>query len=200
MTPSGSATPGFKKGQPHSLLQSALGISRPPSEQGRSRVVSGVPSSKQIYVAPTTISTAQQFHEHFSHLTSSLSHSQDSAYRAHLEEVSAYGEACKIVGEELQHSEETVDAMMGYLKWVEERGESLRIAGETLMQEEVRRSLTHKWNHAATDISLLIVPTQPADHPSIVQAIILYLLGASPENAEQSWRRTSPERRFLGYG
>jgi hypothetical protein len=137
MTPSGVVAPGLKKGPANALLQSALGISRPPSEQGTARSVSGVSSLKQPYTAPPVISTAQQFHEHFSHLTSSLLHSQDSAYRAHLEEVKAYGEACRMVGDDLQQSEETVEAMMGYLKWVEERGESLRISGETLMQEEV---------------------------------------------------------------
>ena len=42
-----------------------------------------------------------------------------------------------MVGDDLQESEDIVETMIGCLKWVEERGESLRIAGETLMQEEV---------------------------------------------------------------
>lgn len=41
------------------------------------------------------------------------------------------------MSEELQSAEEMVESMNGALKWVEERGESLRVAGESMMQEEV---------------------------------------------------------------
>lgn len=40
---------------------------------------------------------------------------------------------------ELKDSEEMVREMIECLNWVEEKGESLRVAGEGLMQEEVRR-------------------------------------------------------------
>lgn len=90
-----------------------------------------------MYTAPASISTAQEFHEHFSHLTSSLLHSQDSAYRAHLDELSECSDICRILTEELESAEQMVESMNGALKWVEERGESLRIAGESMMQEEV---------------------------------------------------------------
>lgn len=153
-TPAGSSAAAFRKGPANSLLQSALGLSRPASSQGISRNVSSASLSKQSYVTPAVVSNAQQFHEHFSHLTSSLLHSQDSAYRAHLEEVKAYGEACRMVGEDLQQSEETVETMIGCLKWVEERGESLRIAGETLMQEEVGPAV-NRYLKLPADISLV---------------------------------------------
>jgi hypothetical protein len=180
-----SASAVFKKGQPNSLLQSALGISRPPSGQGIPRNASSMSLSKQSYVTPAVVSSAQQFHEHFSHLTSSLLHSQDSAYRTHLEEVKAYGDACRIVGEDLQQSEDIVDAMIGCLKWVEERGESLRIAGETLMQEEVclpgSTTVRSMLIHQVTAVS---VSTQPTNDPSLISPVLLYLFGTSSKNAQ----------------
>jgi hypothetical protein len=126
-----------KRTATHSLLQSVLGGTRPSSQQGISRTGSPLSTTKQVYAPPAVIANAQQFHEYFGHLTSSLLHSQDSAYRAHLEEIKAYNDACAVVGEELERSEEFIDGMVGCLKWVEERGENLRVAGETLMQEEV---------------------------------------------------------------
>lgn len=158
MTPGGIITPGFKKGGVNSLLQSALGVSRPPSSAegggGHSRSSSTVSSSKQPYVPPPVISTAQQFHEHFAHLTSTLLHSQDSAYRAHLDEIQSYSDACALIAKELQSSSELVEGMIGCLKWVEERGENLRVAGETLMQEEVSH-LPHLIDGWATDMTSL---------------------------------------------
>lgn len=94
-------------------------------------------STSDLYDQPATIATAQQFHEHFSHLTSSLLHSQDSLYRSHLAEISGYKEACDVLDQELKDSEEMVRGMIECLNWVEEKGESLRVAGEGLMQEEV---------------------------------------------------------------
>lgn len=126
---------------PQALLQSALKNSRPGSALGsRTASSSTLGSSQALYDQPTTIATAQQFHEHFSHLTSSLLHSQDSLYRSHLAEITSYKEACDILDKELKDSEEMVRGMIECLNWVEEKGESLRVAGEGLMQEEVRRS------------------------------------------------------------
>lgn len=87
------------------------------------------------------ITTAQQFHDHFSQLASSLLHNQDSLFRAHLSEVSNYREACEVIRSELDQAETLVEKMMESLQWVEERGESLRIAGEDLMQEEALLNL-----------------------------------------------------------
>lgn len=89
----------------------------------------------------TVITTPQQFHDLFASLTSSLSHSQDALYRTHLEEISGYREKCEELIKELGEVEELVEGMMGCLRWVEERGESLRIAGEGLMLEEVGQRL-----------------------------------------------------------
>lgn len=121
------------------LLQSALRGSRPASAlNSRSASSSTLGSSQALYNQPTAIATAQQFHEHFSHLTSSLLHSQDALYRSHLAEISGYKEACDVLDKELEESSELVNGMIECLRWVEEKGESLRVAGEGLMQEEVR--------------------------------------------------------------
>ncbi|GHJ89697.1 hypothetical protein NliqN6_6099 [Naganishia liquefaciens] len=141
-TPRLSGTPGTpipRKG-PQALLQSALMKASRPSSALGSRTVSSstLDSSQALYDQPTTIATAQQFHEHFSHLTSSLLHSQDSLYRFHLAEITSYTEACDVLEKELKDSEEIVREMIECLNWVEEKGESLRVAGEGLMQEEVQ--------------------------------------------------------------
>ncbi|KAJ9118234.1 hypothetical protein QFC22_004141 [Naganishia vaughanmartiniae] len=121
------------------LLQSALRGSRPSSAlNSRSASSSTLGSSQALYNQPTAIATAQQFHEHFSHLTSSLLHSQDALYRSHLAEISGYKEACDVLDKELEDSSELVNGMIECLKWVEEKGESLRVAGEGLMQEETQ--------------------------------------------------------------
>ncbi|KAJ9099826.1 hypothetical protein QFC21_003826 [Naganishia friedmannii] len=122
------------------LLQSALRGSRPSSTlNSRSGSSSTLSSSQALYNQPTAIATAQQFHEHFSHLTSSLLHSQDALYRSHLAEISGYKEACDLLDKELEDSSELVNGMIECLRWVEEKGESLRVAGEGLMQEETQQ-------------------------------------------------------------
>ncbi|KAI5452425.1 Golgi transport complex subunit 3 [Naganishia albida] len=133
-----SGVPISRKG-PQALLQSARRGSRPGSALGsRTGSSSTLASTSDLYDQPATIATAQQFHEHFSHLTSSLLHSQDSLYRSHLAEISGYKEACDVLDQELKDSEEMVRGMIECLNWVEEKGESLRVAGEGLMQEEVQ--------------------------------------------------------------
>jgi hypothetical protein len=75
--------------------------------------------------------------------------------------------------------------MIGCLKWVEERGESLRIAGETLMQEEVclpgfttvRPMLIHQ-------VTAFSVSTQPTNDPSLISPVLLYLFGTSSKDAQ----------------
>lgn len=153
----GPSTPRFsgaslpRKG-PQALLQFARRGSRPGSTLGsRTGSSSTLASAHDLYDQPATIATAQQFHEHFSHLTSSLLHSQDSLYRSHLAEISGYKEACDVLDRELKDSEEMVRGMIECLNWVEEKGESLRVAGEGLMQEEVSSHLCIGKQQGAND-------------------------------------------------
>lgn len=87
------------------------------------------------------ITTVQQFHEHFSHLTSTLLHNQDATFRAHLAQLSDFSQGCETLRSELDDAESLVNKMIESLQWVEDRGESLRIAGEDLMQEEAQLNL-----------------------------------------------------------
>ena len=86
---------------------------------------------------PTSIMTAQQFHDHFSALTLLTEHEEDSLYRDHLAEIAGLREKCDGLIEALQGGEAEVGDMLNALGHVEERSESLRGACEDLLEEQV---------------------------------------------------------------
>lgn len=85
---------------------------------------------------PTSITTPQQFHEHFTALTLSTEHEQDSLYRDHLAEIVALRETCDGLINLLADGEGEVKEMLRCLEYVEERSESLRGACEDLLEEQ----------------------------------------------------------------
>jgi hypothetical protein len=91
---------------------------------------------------PGSITTPQQFHEHFAALTLSTEHEQDSLYRDHLAEIVGLREKCDGLIEVLNEGEAEVGEMLKALEYVEERSESLRGACEDLLEEQVSVSDT----------------------------------------------------------
>lgn len=86
---------------------------------------------------PTTITTLQQFHDHFAALSLSAEHEQDSLCREHLAEISGLREKCDGLIQLLKDGETEVGDMLNALGYVEERSESLRGACEDLLEEQV---------------------------------------------------------------
>lgn len=86
---------------------------------------------------PQLITTHQQFLDHFSALTLSTEHEQDSLYRDHLAEVVALREKCEALIDLLKSGQGEVAEMLKCLGYVEERSESLRGACEDLLEEQV---------------------------------------------------------------
>jgi hypothetical protein len=86
---------------------------------------------------PDTITTAQEFQDHFHALTLSTEHEQDSLYRDQLGEISGLREKCEELLGILEGAGEGVGEMMRALEYVEERSESLRGACEDLLEEQV---------------------------------------------------------------
>lgn len=87
---------------------------------------------------PTMLTTAQQFHDHFSALAHLAEHEQDSLYRDHLNEISGLRDKCDSLIQLLCDGEAEVGEMLNALEYVEERSESLRGACEDLLEEQVR--------------------------------------------------------------
>lgn len=86
---------------------------------------------------PTLVSTPQEFLDHFSALTLSTEHEQDSLYREHLAEVVGLREKCDELIALLQDGQTEVAEMLKCLGYVEEKSESLRGACEDLLEEQV---------------------------------------------------------------
>ena len=91
---------------------------------------------------PTALVTPQQFHDHFTALTISTEHEQDSLYRDHLAEITALRGKCDNILDLLKEGEGEIDEMLRCLSYVEERSESLRGACEDLLEEQTHL-LTH---------------------------------------------------------
>lgn len=91
---------------------------------------------------PVALVTPQQFHDHFTALTLSTEHEQDSLYRDHLAEIIAIREKCDSILHLLEQGEWEIDEMLKCLSYVEERSESLRGACEDLLEEQTHL-LTH---------------------------------------------------------
>lgn len=117
----------------------------PPSSQGPSLPSTPTPkdSSSTVVVLsppyPKLINTPQQFLDHFTQLTLSTEHEQDSLYRDHLSEIAGLKERCDALIELLDDGEKEVKEMEKCLAYVEERSESLRGACEDLLEEQVGR-------------------------------------------------------------
>ncbi|KAK8854795.1 hypothetical protein IAR55_003534 [Kwoniella newhampshirensis] len=91
---------------------------------------------------PASITTPQQFLDHFTALTLSTEHEQDSLYRDHRAEIIGLREKCDALIELLLSGEGEVKEMLKCLAYVEERSESLRGACEDLLEEQTHL-LTH---------------------------------------------------------
>nr|XP_019044681.1 hypothetical protein I302_06594 [Kwoniella bestiolae CBS 10118]OCF23611.1 hypothetical protein I302_06594 [Kwoniella bestiolae CBS 10118] len=143
--------------------------SRPPSVPGTPQPTSTFPQS-QLSVPdplhPTTINTPQQFLDHFTALTLSTEHEQDSLYRDHLAEIIGLREKCDALIELLENGEVEVEEMLKALAYVEERSESLRGACEDLLEEQTHL-LTHtsQLAHRLTFFTFLEVAQKMLNNP-----------------------------------
>jgi len=91
---------------------------------------------------PSALDTPQEFHDHFTALTISTEHEQDSLYRDHLAEIVSLRGKCDNILDLLKEGEGEIDEMLRCLAYVEERSESLRGACEDLLEEQTHL-LTH---------------------------------------------------------
>lgn len=131
---------------PHRRPRGVAGLLSTPSRAG-SRPSSIPPSpnpdrERADPVQPLALVTPQQFHDHFTALTLSTEHEQDSLYRDHLAEIVAIREKCDAILRLLEEGEGEIDEMLKCLSYVEERSESLRGACEDLLEEQTHL-LTH---------------------------------------------------------
>ncbi|WVR07593.1 hypothetical protein IAU60_004635 [Kwoniella sp. DSM 27419] len=107
-------------------------------------------------IHPASINTPQQFLDHFTALTLSTEHEQDSLYRDHLAEIAGLREKCDHLIELLQGGEEEVTEMLKCLQYVEEKSESLRGACEDLLEEQTHLlTLTSQLAHRLTFFTFL---------------------------------------------
>lgn len=144
----------------------------PSSSRGPSLPSTPVPkvlSSSMIIPSPLypkLISTPQQFLDHFTQLTLSTEHEQDSLYRDHLSEIVGLKERCNGLIELLDAGEMEVKEMEKCLAYVEERSESLRGACEDLLEEQTHL-LTHtsQLAHRLTFFTFLESATRMLNNP-----------------------------------
>jgi hypothetical protein len=87
------------------------------------------------------ISTPQQFHDWFSLIERSISHSQESHYRAHLAAINSHVSTCDYLLERVDEVDILVSGMLQDWRGVEEGGRSLQGACERLLEEKVRESI-----------------------------------------------------------
>ncbi|WVQ74956.1 hypothetical protein IAR50_004564 [Cryptococcus sp. DSM 104548] len=115
---------------------------------------------------PSSLATPQQFLDHFTALTLSTEHEQDSLYRDHLAEINGLRENCEVLVELLKGGEEEVQEMEKCLSYVEERSESLRGACEDLLEEQTHL-LTHtsQLAHRLTFFTFLETATKMLNNP-----------------------------------
>ncbi|KAK6910494.1 hypothetical protein I203_104526 [Kwoniella mangroviensis CBS 8507] len=143
--------------------------SRPPSVPGTPQPTGTFPQSQLAVpdpLHPTTITTPQQFLDHFTALTLSTEHEQDSLYRDHLAEIIGLREKCDALIDLLENGELEVEEMLKALAYVEERSESLRGACEDLLEEQTHL-LTHtsQLAHRLTFFTFLEVAQKMLNNP-----------------------------------
>ncbi|ORY35518.1 Sec34-like family-domain-containing protein [Naematelia encephala] len=150
---------------------------KPPNWPSHSSPISSFPSSPTPQstsrlapldpLHPSSIVTPQQFHEHFTALTLSTEHEQDSLYRDHLAEIVGLREKCDNLVNLLKEGETEVGEMLRCLEYVEERSESLRGACEDLLEEQTHL-LTHtsQLAHRLTFFTFLELAQRMLNNPS----------------------------------
>ncbi|WVR00004.1 hypothetical protein IAU59_007146 [Kwoniella sp. CBS 9459] len=138
------STPIRSRAIPSFIRSPSPSRSRDPSAPGTPTQTSQFQSTLSIPdpLHPSSITTPQQFLDHFTALTLSTEHEQDSLYRDHLAEIVRLREKCDHLIELLEGGEEEVGEMLKCLEYVEERSESLRGACEDLLEEQTHL-LTH---------------------------------------------------------
>jgi hypothetical protein len=118
-------------------------LSTPSRNSSRPTSAPGTPvPDRSDPLRPVTLNTPQEFHDHFTALTISTEHEQDSLYRDHLAEIVALRGKCDNILDLLKEGEGEIDEMLKCLSYVEERSESLRGACEDLLEEQTHL-LTH---------------------------------------------------------
>ncbi|WWC90718.1 uncharacterized protein L201_005655 [Kwoniella dendrophila CBS 6074] len=133
-----SSSPSGSKSKPPSLP----GTPQPHQQTTFQQSQLSIPDADPLH--PVIINTPQEFLDHFTALTLSTEHEQDSLYRDHLSEIIGLREKCDGLIELLESGEMEVEEMLKALAYVEERSESLRGACEDLLEEQ-----THLLTHTA---------------------------------------------------
>nr|ODO02272.1 hypothetical protein L204_01004 [Cryptococcus depauperatus CBS 7855] len=170
-----SSRPSTPKGKSLSTHLGSSTLSHPPSVPGTpvqkdpgglGSIPSHLASHLPDPLHPASIATPQQFLDHFTALTLSTEHEQDSFYRDHLSEINGLREKCESLIGLLRGSEEEVKEMGKCLSYVEERSESLRGACEDLLEEQ-NHLLTHTSQiaHRLTFFTFLETATRILNNP-----------------------------------
>ncbi|BGO94181.1 hypothetical protein NBRC10512_001341 [Rhodotorula toruloides] len=93
-------------------------------------------SPDPLFVLREPISTAQQFHDWFSLVESSLERSQESIYVDHLSELVSHLETCDNVLAALDESRGLLSEMEANYRYVDENSRALQMACETMLEEQ----------------------------------------------------------------
>lgn len=84
------------------------------------------------------IVTPQQFYDWFAIVERTISHSQESHFRKHLQTVEEHLARCDLMRERVVEVESSVRSMLQEWRSVDEGAESLQAACERLLEERVR--------------------------------------------------------------
>ncbi|BGP34343.1 Golgi transport complex subunit 3 [Rhodotorula toruloides] len=111
------------------------GSARPPALPGVGEAATdSLPDP--LFVLRGPISTAQQFHDWFSLVESSLERSQESVYVDHLSELVSHLETCDNVLVALDESRGLLSEMEANYRYVDENSRALQMACETMLEEQ----------------------------------------------------------------
>ncbi|KAJ8521822.1 hypothetical protein ONZ45_g1537 [Pleurotus djamor] len=97
--------------------------------------VSGRPVGSHALHPKQPIQTLEQFYDWFALIDRSVTHSQESHFRAHLAGVSDHLDACDFLVQRIDEIDSKVDGMLDGWRGVEESGKSLKDACEKLLEE-----------------------------------------------------------------
>ncbi|KAH9858997.1 Sec34-domain-containing protein [Lenzites betulinus] len=126
------------------------------------------------------IQTPQQFYDWFSLIDRSVTHSQESHIRAHLESVSDHLETCDRLIRRIDEIDQELDDMLQGWRSVEESGKSLKDACELLLQERDRLlDMTVSIDERLEYFQELEQATRMLNHPGeslVLQTDFLYMV------------------------
>ncbi|TFK66890.1 Sec34-domain-containing protein [Pluteus cervinus] len=160
-----------------SITGSGSNIPSRPSTPNRS---SPLISSSHALHPKQPVQTPQQFYDWFALIDRSVSHSQESHFRAHVANVNEHLERCDWLLERVEEVEKEVDEMMDGWRGVEDGGKSLKDACERLLEERDRLlDVTENISSRLEYFQELEHATRMLNHPGeslVLQSDFLYMV------------------------